>query len=486
MEGAAGARSKQLTNRSETVAAATALPSSASNGSAEVLALAAKLSARGDPHVLLTVVRAVRPTSGKPGDKALLTATGQWTGWVGGSCAEPSARRLAAAALRSGEPTLLRLTNDKQEQGSVGVEVLPMSCFSGGALDIFIEPQCQQTRLYLLGKSPVTEALARLGAAMCYRVFQSDELPVLQGSNAGDQWPETPPGDAVVVVACHGRKERPALQWALQGNPRYVGLVASRKRCVAVSQSLTEAGVSAAALKRLDSPAGLDIGGRGPEEVALSILAGAVKKRRSVPVAQTPLAAVLVAAGLSERMGKVNKLLLPINGVAMVRRAAAVLCECPFSEVVVVLGHEELAVRQALEGLPVRFVVNEQFRTGQQASVRAGLRAIDTSSAAMICLADQPWLTKGDLLELWKAFDSRSRGEVVIPRVNGQRGNPVTLSAAAVASLLSDTAQASVGSRFIEETDERVEYWQSSSHHFIRDVDRPEDCPGRAKQESGE
>lgn len=252
------------------------------------MALAAQRAERGEAYVLLTVVRVQRPTSGKPGDKALLTQTGEWFGWVGGSCAEPSAKKMAKAALASGEASLLRLTNDVEAEASSGVEVLPMTCFSGGALDIFIEPVKPPTCLYVLGRSPVAQALARLGEAMRYRVHHTDVIPTpLATTDSAEgmdgelrRWPEVPPPGAVVVVASHGRQEKAALRWALSSSTRYVGLVASRRRCSAVRQSLSESGVSAEALDALDSPAGLDIGGRGPEEVALSILAAVVQHHR--------------------------------------------------------------------------------------------------------------------------------------------------------------------------------------------------------------
>lgn len=471
-----------------------------------MLAIAADLSRRGEPHVLLTVVRAVRPTSGKPGDKAVLTAGGQWFGWVGGSCAEPSARRLALAALHSGKSTLLRLTNSKQELASEGVEVLPMTCFSGGALDIFIEPQCQHTRLYLLGKSPVTDALARLGEAMRYQVLQEPELPASLGSTAGDaavpDWPEAPPRGSLVVVSSHGRKERPALQWALKGSPQYVGLVASRKRRDAVCDALRQSGVPDCALERLDSPAGLDIGGRGPEEVALSILAGALSRRQATqhcedaaPV-RSKLSAVLVAAGLSRRMGNQNKLLLDVQGVPMVRRAALMLCECPFEQVVVVVGHQQAAVRKALAGLAITVITNEDYNSGQHSSVRAGLSAArriggtdaldGSTSGAMICLADQPWLTAEDLLALWRIFDNRNRGNILIPRFEGQRGNPVVMGPAAVEAAAVAEVSAAGGRRFVDENDPDVEFWDGASRQFVQDVDSPQDISSMIPQEPGE
>ena len=72
----------------------------------ELLALAADLQRRGEPFALATVVRCERPTSAKPGAKALVRADGTVSGWVGGACAEPVVLREALAALRDGQPRL--------------------------------------------------------------------------------------------------------------------------------------------------------------------------------------------------------------------------------------------------------------------------------------------------------------------------------------------------------------------------------------------
>src|SRR5262245_55826629 len=93
-----------------------------SRSSAGMLQKAAQLCAEGVAFALVTVVRAVAPTSGKPGDKAILTERGEWLGWVGGSCAEPAARRAALAALEDGECRLLHITADGSEPARPGVE----------------------------------------------------------------------------------------------------------------------------------------------------------------------------------------------------------------------------------------------------------------------------------------------------------------------------------------------------------------------------
>jgi xanthine dehydrogenase accessory factor len=92
---------------------------------------------------------------------------------------------------------------------------------------------------------------------------------------------EPRPDDLALVVAGHGREELPALRRGLEAELPYVGLVASRRRGQGVIGELRGDGVAAELLDRIDTPAGLDIGARTPEEIAVSILARVVQVRRA-------------------------------------------------------------------------------------------------------------------------------------------------------------------------------------------------------------
>lgn len=263
-------------------------------GSADLLGVAARLASEGSAFALITVVRAARPTSGKPGDKAILTESGQWLGWVGGSCAEPTARRAARAALEDGECRLIHLTNDESDFSRSGVEVAAMTCHSGGSLELYVEPHLPQPSLVVFGHSPIARAVCRLGALMKYRVTRvnldadpgapEEALDAAAGSMSlvRDLAGLSALGGRVsfVVVASHGQFEIEALGWALTSGARYVGLVASERRWTDVRSRLAGRGLGAEQLARLRAPAGLRIGASGPEEVALSVLSEIVAQRR--------------------------------------------------------------------------------------------------------------------------------------------------------------------------------------------------------------
>src|SRR6266478_6387817 len=244
----------------------------------DLLALAADLGRRGEPFALATVVRCERPTSAKPGAKALIRRDGSLAGWVGGACAEPVVVREAVNALRDGRPRLIALVGEGggTPGRTEGVAVYTMTCHSGGTLEIYVEPFLPKPLLVLVGHGPVVETLAALGRATDFAVT------VLAPEVVGEELARLPLGPhAAVVVATHGSADEDALERVLGAGAGYVSLIASRKRAAAVIESLKRRRVAEDLIGRLKAPAGLDIGAVTPEEIAVSILAEIVQMRRA-------------------------------------------------------------------------------------------------------------------------------------------------------------------------------------------------------------
>lgn len=246
-----------------------------------------ELIQQGSAFATATVVRAERPTSGKPGDKAIITADGKMYGWIGGSCAQPTVVREAQRALVDGASRLIRLSPDPAAQTPrPGLQDVAMTCFSGGTLEIFIEPQQPRPRLLIVGSLPAARALAELGRAMNYHVtlvdpaHDPDLLPDEQVITDLRRIPQLVIGETYAVVASHGQYDEPALEVLLSSQARYIGLVASRKRGAEVKAFLAGTGMAPEALERLRAPAGLHINARRGDEIALSIMAEIVAARR--------------------------------------------------------------------------------------------------------------------------------------------------------------------------------------------------------------
>jgi len=258
----------------------------------EILETAWSLRKEDQPFVLATVVRIEKPTSSKPGAKAIITADGTLNGWVGGSCAEPTVKKEARKALETGEPRLIRLTPpESRGKGSLdGIIEVELTCISGGTLEIYLEPYLPAPRLVVIGHHQITPALARQGKLLGYKVTVMSLEPMAETLDEADAVLDKLDFASVggspfmaIVVCSHGNYDEVALVEALKQDAGYVALVASKKRLEAVRQYLTDSDLTAEQIARLKCPAGLDLGAVTQEEIALTILAEIVQTRRARP-----------------------------------------------------------------------------------------------------------------------------------------------------------------------------------------------------------
>jgi molybdenum cofactor cytidylyltransferase len=144
---------------------------------------------------------------------------------------------------------------------------------------------------------------------------------------------------------------------------------------------------------------------------------------------------ILLAAGRSQRMGQ-PKLLLPWGNLPLVRHAVQIALDSKLDEVIVVTGYLAEHIAVALHGLPMKLVHNAAFLEGQSTSVRAGVEALDADvEAVVMLLADQPLLQASTIDALLDTF-RHQQAPIVVPRYNGQRGNPVLFARSLFGELL--------------------------------------------------
>src|SRR5262245_11303596 len=243
----------------------------------------------GNPFVIATVVRAEKPTSAKVGAKAIITEDGKLSGWIGGSCAEPTVKREAKKALQDGQPRVIRLCPPEKmgQAPQEGVIEIALTCISGGTLEIYIEPQLAQPHLVVIGHLATAEALVRLGKDLGWRVsLMGLDVARERFPNPDHIFDELDfsklliTKHSYIIVASHGNYDEDMLVAALQSQAPYVALIASKKRASAILQYLNEANLTQEQIARLKYPAGLDFGAVTPEEIALSILAEIIQRRR--------------------------------------------------------------------------------------------------------------------------------------------------------------------------------------------------------------
>ena len=240
----------------------------------------------GKAYAVATVVRTEPPTSAKAGDRAILDDEGIVTGWVGGGCVLPAVTSNAKEALRDGHTRLIRVSRDLEDL-ETGIMGYPMTCQSGGTLDIFIEPVMPKTQLVIVGKTAIAKTLCTLAAELEYEVTVAAPGGNPKDFRAATKWLDDlddvknlKPAPTAVVIATQGSGDARGLEAALSSGAAYIGLIASPKKSARLKETLKKRGHEAAAVDAIDAPAGLDIGAITPEEVAVSILAELVQRKR--------------------------------------------------------------------------------------------------------------------------------------------------------------------------------------------------------------
>jgi len=239
-----------------------------------VLEEMAELTRQGEAFALATVVWRQSPSSSQPGARAIITAGGELHGWIGGACAEPVVIREAQQVITEGTARLLLLGTPEQFGAAVpdGMTVIPISCQSEGALEVYIEPVLPVPHLVIAGDSPMARTLASLAGALGWRT------DLIRGP---DFTPEAANGRSMIVVATQGHGDEDVLEHAVAARPAYLGLVGSRRRGATVLGYLADRGVPRDQLDRVRVPAGLDLGRTTHQEIAVAILAELVQLRAS-------------------------------------------------------------------------------------------------------------------------------------------------------------------------------------------------------------
>jgi molybdenum cofactor cytidylyltransferase len=206
--------------------------------------------------------------------------------------------------------------------------------------------------------------------------------------------------------------------------------------------------------------------------------------RAAKPAGPGRVAAVVLAAGQSRRMGRQNKLLAEIDGRAMVTHAVDALLASRAAPVIVVTGHEAEEVRTALGERPVQIVSNPHYADGLSTSLKAGLAALpDDAEGVLVGLADMPRIKPAQIDRLIAAFNPLEGRAIVVPTVRGKRGNPVLFATRFLPEMLQIGGD--VGARHLigEHEDEVVEI-EMEDDAALLDIDTPDALSALRKRAS--
>lgn len=241
-----------------------------------------------EPAAMAMIVRREAPSSGKPGDKAVITQKGEVKGWIGGGCTKGIVIKESLEAIKENKPRLVSIMPSGPSEDTPGIKYYKMTCQSGGSVDIYIEPIMPTTHLLILGRSHIAQALSNIAKATGYKVSViSDQAEVdmfptadfIGGVNDFDTKMVT--NNTYVVVCTQGENDALSLEKAIEANPKYLAFVSSRKKANSLFMGLKKTGVPIEKLAQVKTPAGIDINAKIPEEVAISILAEIIKEKRA-------------------------------------------------------------------------------------------------------------------------------------------------------------------------------------------------------------
>lgn len=225
--------------------------------------------AKKEPYAIATVVKAESPSSGKPGDKAVVSVDGEIFGWIGGGCAQPVITKAVTDALVDGKPLIVRISPSTGETVTKnGVRDVHMACHSGGSLELLVEPRLHNESILVIGSTPVAEKLEFIGPLVSIPTTRYEPGTDVDGSYRTS------------IVATQGKKDKDSLKRALQHTHGIVFFVASEKKALKLKEQLLTDGIGESDINRIVSPAGLEISAETTDEIVVSILAGLVKERR--------------------------------------------------------------------------------------------------------------------------------------------------------------------------------------------------------------
>jgi molybdenum cofactor cytidylyltransferase len=229
-----------------------------------------------------------------------------------------------------------------------------------------------------------------------------------------------------------------------------------------------------------------DITAMGVGGLLMEIVTRPQPREEPVKTEAQPIAAIVLAAGRSTRMGGPNKLLAEIGGKPLVRISTEQVLASRAQPVIVVTGHQREEVERALNGLNVTLAHNPNFAQGLSTSLKTGLAAVPANAdGVIVCLGDMPQVSASLIDQLVSAFDPERGGLVVMPTIEGHRGNPIVWSRRFFHEL--ETLEGDVGARhLIARYPEAVVEVPVTNRGALVDVDTPEALRGvKAEIEGG-
>ena len=248
-----------------------------------------KLRREGRRGAVATIVNVRGSIPSYKTAKMLVRDDGSFVGTLGGGCVEADVWQAAREVMETEKPRTLTFNLNQNPKDDAGL-------VCGGTLDIFIEPILPQALLYIFGAGHVAEALYQTAKNVGFEITIADDRELYANRQ---RFPEAreilaedfeqamaklaPSDSSYIVIVTRGhRDDMRVLRWAVQTSARYIGMIGSKRKTIAIFRELQAEGLAASLFERVHAPIGLDIGAVTPEEIAISITAELVAFRRGV------------------------------------------------------------------------------------------------------------------------------------------------------------------------------------------------------------
>jgi xanthine dehydrogenase accessory factor len=251
-----------------------------------------RLRRLGQKCVLATIVEVRGSIPSYQTAKLLVREDGSILGTIGGGCVEAEVWNAAREVLETGQPRRLSFNLGQDAAYDNGL-------ICGGQLDVLVEPVVPQPRAYIFGAGHISKSLAKLAGLLGFGVTviddreafasrerfpEADEVIAAEYEEAFPRLEVNEDSYLIIVTRGH-RDDMRVLRWAVGTRARYVAMIGSKRKVIAVVKELEKEGIPRAAFERIHAPMGLEIGAVTPEEIAVSVAAEMIAMRRNAPPA---------------------------------------------------------------------------------------------------------------------------------------------------------------------------------------------------------
>lgn len=307
---------------------------------------------------------------------------------------------------------------------------------------VFIEFLCPDPRLIIVGAGHIGKALSHFGKRLDFHVTVIDDrsefanqinIPdadVILTNGIEKDLASYPVNDNsyVVLVTQGHKKDSIALQQVIHSSAAYIGMIGSKRKTRLMKRDFIQNNwATKEDLDQIYAPIGINIGSKTVQEIALSIAAQLVEVRQQKSdLKKKSVGCIILAAGLSSRM-KQQKLVMPYGDDTIIKSITDKAVMSKAEEIVVVLGSDAEDVKKALEGLPVDFEINKNYKDGMLSSVQCGFNSLPGRlDAAVLLLGDQPMLPDHIIDQLIEVYREGMKS-MVVPVYKGKRGHPILI-----------------------------------------------------------